>query len=87
MNQWQMLHHIISVYEELGEVAAAVQLATLNILAPSKSDPFKDMINRLYLDSEHSRPSLAIHYNRIGGSWAEIERIAGEIVAAYRQLD
>lgn len=85
MNQWQMLHRIIALYEQGGEVGAAVGLAIVDIEAPGKSAPFADIIQRLYLDSEHKWPSVAVHYNRIGCSWGEIRRLADDLVSAYRR--
>ncbi|MBS1819353.1 MAG: hypothetical protein JSU08_15570 [Acidobacteria bacterium] len=74
-NVWEMLHHLVRVFEHAGEVAAAQLLAKYG----SKADAARELAYRLYTACERrKRAKEAGSYNALVQSWPEIARLAKE---------
>ncbi|MGE3675332.1 MAG: DUF1156 domain-containing protein [Polyangiaceae bacterium] len=81
---WEMLHHMIRVFERAGEAAAAQLLAKYG----PKSDVVRELAYRLYTACERKkRAKEAGSYNALVQSWPEIARLAkeGPTLVAPRQ--
>lgn len=84
INVWEMLHHLIRVFEHAGEAAVAQLLAKYG----SKADVVRELAYRLYTACERKkRAKEAGSYNALVQSWPEIARLAkeGPAPAAPRQ--
>ena len=84
INVWEMLHHLIRVFEQAGEVAAAQLLVKYG----SKADVVRELAYRLYTACERKkRAKEAGSYNALVQSWPEIARLAkeGPTLVAPRQ--
>lgn len=84
INVWEMLHHLIRVFEQAGEVAAAQLLVKYG----SKADVVRELAYRLYTACERKkRAKEAVSYNALVQSWPEIARLAkeGPALVAPRQ--
>jgi putative DNA methylase len=78
-NMWEMLHHLIRVFEHAGETAAAQLLGKYG----SKADVVRELAYRLYTACERKkRAKEAGSYNGLVQSWPEIARLAKEQPAA-----
>jgi putative DNA methylase len=74
-NVWEMLHHLIRVFEHAGEGAAAQLLTKYG----SKGDVVRELAYRLYNACERKkRAKEAGWYNALVQSWPEIARLAKE---------
>ncbi len=72
---WEMLHHLIRVFEHAGEATAAQLLAKYG----SKADVVRELAYRLYTACERrKRAKEAGSYNALVQSWHEIARLAKE---------
>jgi putative DNA methylase len=72
---WEMLHHLIRVFEHAGEAAAAQLLAKYG----SQADVVRELAYRLYTACERKkRAKEASSYNALVQSWPEIARLAKE---------
>jgi putative DNA methylase len=72
---WEMLHHLIRVFEHAGEAKAAQLLAKYG----SKADVVRELAYRLYTACERrKRAKEAGSYNALVQSWPEIARLAKE---------
>jgi putative DNA methylase len=72
---WEMLHHLIRVFEHAGEGAAAQLLAKYG----SQADVVRELAYRLYTACERKkRAKEASSYNALVQSWPEIARLAKE---------
>ncbi len=72
---WEMLHHLIRVFEHAGEAVAAQLLAKYG----SKADVVRELAYRLYTACERrKRAKEAGSYNALVQSWPEIARLAKE---------
>jgi putative DNA methylase len=81
---WEMLHHLIRVFEHAGEATAAQLLAKYG----SKADVVRELAYRLYTACERrKRAKQAGSYNALVQSWPEIARLAkeGPALVAPRQ--
>ncbi|ODS52399.1 MAG: hypothetical protein ABS36_17610 [Acidobacteria bacterium SCN 69-37] len=73
INIWEMLHHLIRVFELAGEAKAAQLLAKYG----AKSDVVRELAYRLYTACERKkRAKEAGSYNALVQSWPEIARLA-----------
>lgn len=82
INVWEMLHHLIRVFEHAGEAAAAQLLAKY----ASKADVVRELAYRLYTACERKkRAKEAGSYNALVQSWPEIARLAKEQPAAVQE--
>jgi putative DNA methylase len=74
---WEMVHHLIRVLEDCGEIAAAELVARLG----SKADVARELAYRLYTQCERKkRAQEALAYNSLVQSWPEIVRLAKDEV-------
>lgn len=72
-NIWEMLHHLIRVFEHAGEATAAQLLAKYG----TKADVVRELAYRLYTACERKkRAKEAGAYNALVQSWPEIVRLA-----------
>ncbi|MCG3173791.1 MAG: hypothetical protein GMKNLPBB_01993 [Myxococcota bacterium] len=72
---WEMVHHMIRVFEVGGESAAAALAAKLG----SRAEVARELAYRLYTVSERKkRAQEALRYNALVRSWPEISRLARE---------
>ncbi len=77
-NVWEMLHHLIRVFEHAGEAPAAQLLVKYG----SKADVVRELAYRLYTACERrKRAKEAGSYNALVQSWPEIARLAKEVPA------
>jgi putative DNA methylase len=75
INVWEMLHHLIRVFEHAGETAASQLLVKYG----SKGDVVRELAYRLYTACERrKRAKEAGSYNALVQSWPEIARLAKE---------
>ncbi len=75
INVWEMLHHLIRVFEHAGEATAAQLLTKYG----SKADVVRELAYRLYTACERKkRAKEAGSYNALVQSWPEIARLAKE---------
>jgi putative DNA methylase len=75
INVWEMLHHLIRVFEHAGEAIAAQLLAKYG----SKADIVRELAYRLYTACERrKRAKEAGSYNALVQSWPEVARLAKE---------
>jgi putative DNA methylase len=75
INVWEMLHHLIRVFEDGGETTAAQLLSQYG----SKADVVRELAYRLYTACERKkRAKEAGSYNALVQSWPEIARLAKE---------
>jgi putative DNA methylase len=75
INVWEMLHHLIRVFEHAGEATAAQLLAQYG----PKADVVRELAYRLYTACERrKRAKEAGSYNALVQSWPEIARLAKE---------
>jgi putative DNA methylase len=75
INEWEMLHHLIRVFEHGGEASAAQLLAKYG----SDADVVRELAYRLYNACERKkRAKEAGSYNALVQSWPEIARLAKE---------
>jgi putative DNA methylase len=84
INEWEMLHHLIRVFEHGGEAPAAHLLAKYG----AGADVVRELAYRLYNACERKkRAKEAGLYNALVQSWPEIARLAKEqpTAAAPRQ--
>jgi putative DNA methylase len=82
---WEMLHHLIRVFEHAGETSASQLLAKYG----SKADVVRELAYRLYTACERrKRAKEAGSYNALVQSWPEIARLAkeGQAPAAPKQV-
>jgi putative DNA methylase len=78
INEWEMLHHLIRVFEHSGEAAAAQLLTKYG----SKADVVRELAYRLYTACERKkRAKEAGSYNALVQSWPEIVRLSKEQAA------
>jgi putative DNA methylase len=76
---WEMLHHLIRVFEHAGEAAAAQLLAKYG----PRADVVRELAYRLYTACERKkRAREAGSYNALVQSWPEIVRLSKEQPAA-----
>jgi putative DNA methylase len=76
---WEMLHHLIRVFEHAGEAAAAQLLAKYG----PRADVVRELAYRLYTACERKkRAREASSYNALVQSWPEIARLSKEQPAA-----
>jgi len=81
-NIWEMLHHLIRVFEHAGEASTAQLLAKYG----AKADVVRELAYRLYTACERKkRAKEAASYNALVQSWTEIARLAKEQPAATPQ--
>jgi putative DNA methylase len=74
-NIWEMLHHLVRVFEHAGEATAAQLLAKYG----PKADVVRELAYRLYTACERrKRAKEAGSYNALVQSWPEIARLAKE---------
>jgi putative DNA methylase len=70
---WEMLHHLIRVFEIAGESAAAQLVAKYG----SRADVVRELAYRLYTACERKkRAKEAGSYNALVQSWPEIVQLA-----------
>ena len=75
LTTWEMVHHLIRVFESGGESAAAELTATLGAAAETA----RELCYHLYTLCERSkRAAEALSYNALVQSWPEIARLARE---------
>jgi len=84
INVWEMLHHLIRVFEHGGEADAAELLVKYG----AQADVVRELAYRLYTACERrKRAKEAGSYNALVQSWPEIARLAKAepVVATPRQ--
>ncbi len=75
LTAWEIVHHLIRVFEKGGESAAAELYATLG----TKAEVGRELAYRLYnLCERKKRAQEALAYNALVQSWPEIVRLAAE---------
>ena len=72
---WEMVHHLIRVHGQSGEMEAAQLLAKM----PADAERARELAYRLYrICEQKNRAQVALGYNALVQSWPEIARLARE---------
>ena len=72
---WEMVHHLIRVHGQGGEMEAAQLLAKM----PADAESARELAYRLYrICEQKNRTQEALGYNALVQSWPEIARLARE---------
>ena len=72
---WEMVHHLIRVHGQGGEMEAAQLLAKM----PADAERARELAYRLYrICEQKNRAQVALGYNALVKSWPEIARLARE---------
>ena len=72
---WEMVHHLIRVHGQGGEMEAAQLLAKM----PADAERARELAYRLYrICEQKNRAQVALGYNALVQSWPEIARLARE---------
>ena len=75
-NLWEIVHHLIRVFEKEGELGAARLMAQIG----AQAETARELCYRLYTISERKKRAAEAHsYNALVQSWPEIARLAKEI--------